>query len=519
MSRLRAVLIGLLLAASVTQSLFFAWALVPDPEEEMYMYLGRLALTGRISLFQDELVGNRMPLPYYVVGLSQLAFPRSFIAARLLSAVLGLACLIFVWRIATRLAGELAGILALLFAATQGFLIGYFDVVSYHSLVSLFLLLALYLELCTEWPYRRIAAMALVSLLFFTRTTVMPLIPAALLYFVWRATNVRERALLVAIAMVPPAAFLVSDIRHWKFFAYVPVLDRVAGALGFASNRGGSFEVGNIVPGENPLRSACLLFARWYRMWIVAMVGIIAVAVAARAHGRSIRPLVDNYGVNVVAGTVLYLACWQFLIMGPWKLQLAVGYFPQFAILAAICLGYWVACALGDLAPSPGLRGAGLAGLCAFFLLAPALSRPLMLPLSVSWRDPPVTALYGLGAELARVIPPGSQVFHVGGPMGLYVAGLDPFLRQERGLLSLAPTSVDGRLARSGFWDQRDIKRWLTLESDYAVIVPAHVVPYRGTMLEPGIALVDALLASHFVRVAEIDRYPGLRYEVYRRAR
>jgi hypothetical protein len=137
----------------------------------------------------------------------------------------------------------------------------------------------------------------------------------------------------------------------------------------------------------------------------------------------------------------------------------------------------------------------------------------------VSWQEPPVTALYGLAAELARVIPAGARVFHVGGSMGLYIAGFDPYLRQERDLLTLMAGSEDARLARSGFWDRGDIKRWLTRESDYAVVIPAYVAPYRGTVLEPGLALIESLLATHFARVAEIDRYPGLRYEVYCRAR
>jgi hypothetical protein len=519
LSRLRAVLVGLLLATSVIQSVFFAWALVPDPEEEMYMYLGKLALTGRISLFQDELVGNRMPLPYYVIGLSQIFWPRSLLAARFFSAALGLACLILVWRIATRLGGELAGILALLFAVTQSLLIGYFTAAYYYSLVSLLLLLALYCELCTEWPYRRLAAMALISLLFFARATMIPLVPLALAYFLYKAPSIRERGLLVAIAGLPPVLFLLSDIHHWKVLAYAPGFDRVAAALGFTTNRGITFELLNLVAGESPVRTALVLFARWHRMWILAGIGLIALGVAGLVTRRPVCRFSSNRGVNVVAATVAYLAVWQFLIMGFWKLQLAVGYLPQFVILAAVCLGYWVACVLNSFVASPPVRAGALLGLSAFFLLAPAQSRSPLLPLRVSWQEPPVTALYGLAAELARVIPAGARVFHVGGSMGLYIAGFDPYLRQERDLLTLMAGSEDARLARSGFWDRGDIKRWLTRESDYAVVIPAYVAPYRGTVLEPGLALIESLLATHFARVAEIDRYPGLRYEVYCRAR
>jgi len=519
LSRARAVLIGLLLAASVTQSLFFAWALVPDPEEEMYLYLGKLALTGRISLFQDEIVGNRMPLPYYVAGLSQVVFPRSFVAGRLFSATLGLVCLLLIWRVTSRVAGELAGLVALLFASTQSLLIGYFDVVSYHALVSFLLLVALYLELCVGWPYRRVAAMACVSLLFFTRATMMPLIPAALVYFLWRERGARARTLTVLVTALPPVLFFASDVRHWKFLAYVPVFDRVASALGFVSNRGEGFAIGNIVASENPVWSAALLFARGYRMWIVAVLGVLAVSVVAWMRGRSIRPLFASSGVNLVAGTVLYLGVWQFVIMGPWKLQLAVGYFPQFAILAAICLGYWAAIVLDRLIARPRERSLALLALAGFFAVAPAESRPPMLPLAVSWQDPAVTALGGLASQLREVIPPGARVFHLGGPLGLYLAGVEPYLRQERDVAALALPGIEAGAERSGLWGRSDITRWLGREADYAVIVWPRAGLYRGTPLQPDLDLIDSLLRSHFARVAVLTRYPGSTYEVYRRVR
>jgi hypothetical protein len=262
-----------------------------------------------------------------------------------------------------------------------------------------------------------------------------------------------------------------------------------------------------------------LLFARWYRMWILAGVAVLAVAAATLVRGRPVRRLVENRGVNVVAAVTFYLSAWQFLIMGPWKLQLGVGYFPSFAILAAICLGYWMAVVADDLASTRGLRTAALLGLCAFFLVAPAQSRPPMLPLSVSWRDPPVTVLYGLAAELGRVVPPGSRVFHLGGPLGLYVAGLEPYLRQERDLYTLLPASDGTSLRGIGFWGQADIRDWLARDADYAVIVPTRVALYRAGLLAADIHLIELLLTKHFTRVAVLDLYPGLVYDVYRRTR
>src|SRR5215831_1263766 len=119
----RRSLVGLCLLASLLQSGFFAFALAPDPDDTIHMYLGRMALAGTVGLFQDELPGHRAPLPYYFIGLSQVIRDRSVVVGRLWSAALGLVCFGLLLTLTTRLAGDLAGILALLFALSQGVIV------------------------------------------------------------------------------------------------------------------------------------------------------------------------------------------------------------------------------------------------------------------------------------------------------------------------------------------------------------------------------------------------------------
>src|SRR5215471_11235266 len=151
------------LLVSFLQSGFFALALVPDPEDTVHMFLGRLALSGDISLYQDDLPGHRAPLPYYFIGLSQFLRDRSVVVGRLWSAALGVLCFVLLLALTTHLAGELAGILALLFAVTQGLIVGYFAHTSYHSLVSFLLLAGLYVLLCTHSRPTRRSAIAVPS--------------------------------------------------------------------------------------------------------------------------------------------------------------------------------------------------------------------------------------------------------------------------------------------------------------------------------------------------------------------
>jgi hypothetical protein len=482
----------------------------------MYMFLGRSALLGQISLFQDELVGNRLPLPYYFIGLSQLLWPGSLVAARLLSAVLGLACIVLVLVITTRLGGELAGILATLFAVTQSLIIGYFASASYHSLVAFLLLTVVYVTFCTTLPYRRVIAMGLISILFFTRTNTLPVIPFMLFYLLWQAKNVRERLVLLALAAVPPAMFFASDMNHLKLLAYVPLLSRFVLPLGFQSNAT-TFSLLNAAEHHTPVVATLLLLAKWYRVWILAGLGLL-VGIAVRvARRHPMGDLVANRSANFIGAITLYVALSQLIVVGSWDAQYAVGYSPSFALLAAICLGFWCALLLETAGKGTGWHSVGVLLLSALFLIASAQSKPPILPLAVSYSYPPTKALYSLAAALEKAIPKGSRIFRFGEPLGLYIAGRAPYLRQERDVATFSPFGDQKILKRSGLWGEADIREWVTRDADYAVVAPAAFDFYRNTSIGGAVQMIESLLGERFSRIAVLDQYPGRVYHVYKR--
>ena len=186
---------GLALAAVLylAQGYALAQRMVTWTDESAYVHLGYLAAGGEVSLFQDELTGSRMPLPFLVLGASQRLWGRSLLAARLTALGIGLAALVLTALIARRLAGDLAGLLAVLFFATQGVLVGYFATGTYHSLAAAILLGGLALIIAVRRPWGPALGMVVLSLLFLTRTNLWPIIPGVLLLLLWQARTVRER--------------------------------------------------------------------------------------------------------------------------------------------------------------------------------------------------------------------------------------------------------------------------------------------------------------------------------------
>jgi hypothetical protein len=506
-------LIAACVVVSFVQSCFLAHAMVPDIDETVHVFLGRAAITGEISLFQDELPGFRAPLPFYFFGLSQLLFDRSIVAARIFSAAIGSLCLVLLLLLATRIGGPLCGLLTFLFAITQSVIIGYFAQSSYHALASLVLLAVLYVALCTSLPYKNVLAMAFCSLFFFIRTLMMPLIPLAMIYLLAKAKGRGERLAIVAAAVVPPLVFFLYDPHHLKLLAYVPVLEALVRPLGYQSSPRITATL-RYDPANTPM-AALILLARWYKAWIVAGVVLAAAIVGLAVRGHSVKAFVSNWKINLIAVVFLYIALIHLAgARGSWTGS--VGYIPSFGVLAAVLLGFGFSVVIAEYCVRQASRRAVLLFLTGVFLFAPALSRPAALPRAVSLRDSPTRATRNLADALGILIPSGSHVFHLGASQALYMAGREPYLRQAFGFLTLSPLTDDRVRLRSGLWGEAEIRQWLITDADYAVVVPESLDDYRITC-PSCMSVAESLLARHFRQVAVLTQYPGLTHIVYKR--
>jgi hypothetical protein len=486
--------------------------MVPDPDETVHVFLGRMAVTGQISLFQDELPGFRAPLPYYFFGLSQLVVDRSIVAARVSSAIVGMLSLLLLLVLATRIGGPLCGLLTFLFAITQSTIIGFFAQSSYHALTSLVLLAALYVVLCTTLPYKNVLGMALCALFFFIRTLMMPLIPLAMVYLLAKAKGIGERVAIVAVTGVPPLMFFASDPRHLKLMAYMPVLESLVRPLGYV--RSPRITAATSYEATNTPAAALLLLVRWYKPWFAAGIVLTAIMVVLALRGHSLKPFVSNWKVNLLAVVFFYVALAHLIaVRGSWTGS--VGYEPS-GIIAAILPGFGFSMLITQYCSRVVYRRAVLLFLSALFLVAPTLSKPPALPLAVSFQDSPTRALNSLADALRALIPPGSRVFHLGASQALYVADRDPYLRQALGYWTLSPLRDPTVTRLSGLWGKAEITDWLTRDAQFAVIVPESLNEYRISC-RSCVELAESLLERHFVRIAVLRQYRGIEHVVYKR--
>lgn len=499
------------------QSVFFVYALITDGDAEgVYLYHGELAVTGQISLYQDEMTGHRVPLPYYVFGLSQVLWGPSLVAGRFVAATLGLATVVMVWLLATRLGGEPCGVLAGLFAVTQAYLMGYFAWATFHSLISFLLLAGLFVLVGTDLRFKRVLAMGFCTLLFFTRPQMMPLQPLALAYLAWQARGRVERWAVAAVAVVPPTAFFLSDVHHLKLLTWVPGLKRFALQLGFQAV---SIAYRYEADWGMAVKRALVLLGRSYKAWVVAAAVLLAVLAWRRARGHPLSEFLANRGITVVVAVLAYLAAWQVLIVRHSPKD-AVGYFPSFAILGALPLGYGFSILLQSSETAPALRRAIGALLAVLFLAGPAASPPPALPLAVAYDRPAMVGLQDVVEALRVLIPSGSRVFLFGSSEALFMAGLRPYLQQANFLETLSPMADDWVRHRSGLWGDAEIRQWLGRDAQYAVIRLDVLRAAREVQHTPSgnnVDLIESLLSRYFTPVAVLEGYSGLVLHVYRR--
>jgi len=137
--------------------------------EWSYLTLGDLALRGRIGPFQDEMGGEQLPFPVYLIGLLQLVAGPSLLAARVTSLVCGGGALVFTFLVSRAIAGPAAGLIAAAFLATHGGLVGYYAAASYFGWCAALVAAGAAAYAGLRRPFGSLACIACLTVLAFSR--------------------------------------------------------------------------------------------------------------------------------------------------------------------------------------------------------------------------------------------------------------------------------------------------------------------------------------------------------------
>jgi hypothetical protein len=496
--------------------IFYSRTLITWDDESSFLALGQMAVTGQIALFQDDMTGQRMPVPFYVLGASQVVFGRSLWAARLVSLGLGLGALLVTVAVARRVGGDLAGVLAGLLVATQGTIVGYFATATYHSVTALILMTAVWVLLKEELPWRAAIGMTIASLLFFTRTNLFPALPFFLVWALCLARGRAERLAVALVTVIPPALFLAADPTHLKLLANVPVLRGLVEPLGYRS----ILEFSPVhAAGPREQIWAFVVFARRYESWTLAAGGLLAACGLLVFRGRSPAGFPRLRALAVIGGLWLWILAWHFIMLRM-NFKIVPAYFPSFALLLAVVLGVVFADCLGRKDLTRITRGIIVASLVAGLVVSVVWVRhPLMpRPVPTPFGQDPIEMTDRAAAELRRLLPAGTRVFLFAQPMPIYLAGLTAYIPQ---LMSpggtMAPSGADERvLRRSGAWSVANVESWLGEDVQYAIVSSG----YLNGLEEPrpeAVRLIRRLLSERFEEVRVVQGALGMDYRVYHR--
>lgn len=505
--------LAVVLVLFVAQGAWFATRMVTWTDESAYVHLGYLVATGQISLFQDEMTGSRVPLPFWVLGLSQVVWGRSLLAARLVSLALAAVALVLTALVARRCrrdSDNLAGVMAAVFLASQGVIVCYLATATYHALAGTLLLSGLLLMMSDRQPSGRVAGMAVLSILFLVRTNLWPILPAAFVLAIYQSRDRRERVLLTGAAALVPVLFFLSDSRHMKLLLYVPGVNRVPGLLPYP-NPWRLIEVPQPTLAERI--GGVARFGRTYEFWILALAFLVVLILIRRVRGMPARTFFESSWVRIIAGLAIYLAIWQIFILRDYP-RAFIAWFPSWAPLVAIVLGVEFTTVLTQRDWGPPARAVIATILAALVVLPMAIVRHPLLPMERDAR--PLHDLSASAAHFGRLVPAGSKVFLWGDSLPLYLAGVTPYLRQIHSANTLALREDRVAIEKSGLWGERELETWLGRDADYAVVEQL-ILDYYGPRAPAQVARITTLLQTHFERLDRVQDYPWFVYDVYRR--
>ena len=511
----RSLLVVLFLAV-LAQGIFFSQYIVPWEDEGGYLVLGAMSLRGEIRLFQDEMLGERLPLPFYVLGASQFVAGPNLVAARLLSLLTGLLAIWLVYRTGTVLGGALCGTLSALFLATQAMVVAYYATAMYFAFCSLIIAAGFYLLAVHRAP---IASMVVFSLLSLTRPHLAVMVPVVLGYLLLRAPSRREQWLLLAVAALPPLIFFASSREHLKLLAYVPVLHHLVRPLGYESlfNLGG---LAQAEAGESGWAEgrAIAWFIRRYVFWCAAGIGLTGGWLLIRLRsGGTVRGASSL--MRFAVALLVYTLAWQVLILRHYPKSIA-AWTASFSPLPALVLGYFAAWLVAEHETPGWLRNTVALGLAAVFAFSPTYSTHASMPNPLPPGGTTIALLGRLAQQVAEHVPPGSRVFLLGSPLPAYLVGARPYVQQIIHTWTLVPQGDPGVLRRSGLWGRADIEAWLGRDAPYALVNTRRLESLRRIRGYDELAdLIESSLSAHFRLVANIDAGPLGTYRVYERYR
>ena len=500
MSRTReAGWLAAILLSFLALAVFLACYLVPWDDEFGYLIYGPLAWTGQLRLFQDEMTGQRLPLPYWVIGLSQVITGTSLLTARLTSIGLGAMTIGLTFALGRVLAGPSGGFLSALFLATHALVVGYYAGASYHALSSLLLvagLLAISRERPPVWP---VLGMALIAGLWLCRANLAVMVPVVLGYLLVRARSRGEQLALLLAGLLPVAVFLAWSQEHLKILAYVPLASRLVEPLGYRS----LFALQDFPEGK-PFAESLWWLVRRHLPWVIATVILLASALATRLGRPRVRwPSPPPLVVFMAILAVYALGC-QMVILNMY-LKSVAAWMSAFAPLWAVVLGYCASVLLAPGQAPPPVRSGLATALFALFAVSPVLSRHTAMPLTLPSQSV-LGVLEDQAARIRAVVPPGERVFFFGTtPIPAHLAGARFYTQQVLHTRTFVPDGDDYVVSRSGLWGPRQVDEWLSREARYAVVEPGLLDVYRTTEpgYHPAIDRIEAALARHFELVSE----------------
>jgi hypothetical protein len=510
--RYRLALIALV-ALYLAQALYFARFVVPVSDGVQYLMIGARVVRGELGVFDDRLPGNRLPIPFYVLGVTQLGGP-SLVLPRLLNIAFGVCTLLLTVALARSLAGPRAGALAGLFLATQGVMLAYYSYEGYPALAALSLTATLFLLFARDSPAFRALGATATGLLMLVRSNLWPAVPFLLAWALWRARDVRERVALTALAVVPPLAYLAWDPTHLKILAYVPVVRRLVARLGYDATL--VLDVQERLPWRSQLWALTHL-ARRYEFWVLAT-ALLCVLMVWRWRARRLPPWTEPR-TAVLAAFFVYLLVANFAMFS-WNFKWVGLYFASFAPVLPVLLGVGFDTLLADAPPGSWQRRA-LAVLVACLVVPPLYwVRNPLLPIGAVRASDPFTAVYEAAAELRQAVPARGRVFFYGLNTAYYLSGLpQTYLQMLYNPDAVARPSADEQLLRRfGMVPPDDVERWLTSDADWAVIdvrfFDARSAAPAAAGAEP---LIREMLSRHFDLVGRVERPPFFVYAIYRR--
>lgn len=463
-------------------------------DEGNYVYKGYLFITRQdVNYIKGSIWSEYMPGSYFLAGVTQLLFGKSFYLARFASFLFGVLTIIISYKLLNRFFGRLEAILSVFLIAVNSTLVQSFSIAIPYSLSAFFLITSIYVSILSNKISNKIIFFSL-FLMFMSVFVRASMLPNYLIFVLIMLVKHKYKRKIILFS-----SFIIPIILLWPFapevlriFINFPIISSVATYFGYPNVYFSYFSQGI---NFSKIIVSFLEFFKYYQIWLIPLIscvfllGLLIADVKYRA--KVIKLFTKNNSILAISGMLFLINILSHFVGAYGHCpRCVIPYFNYYSVLGAVVLSILLGFIINN--SKEYLLPKAVSILCLLIVLFVGAGTLANL-INHQLANTPVRQIERISNNIKRDAVLDGYVFSLVDPHYLYLSGkkgFGPLINKEYGLRDSENLPI---LEKSGLWNLDMAKSWIEKDSAYVLISDSTEANFNSVKKGIGTNLIEEI--------------------------